>query len=106
MTIKAKPFKTWDEQVDILNEWGNKFIKNKKQRDKILEYLKKYNFQVFVDAFTPLLWQHFEDGITEQNPKFIKSFEFNNLIQLFDFDNYLKNRISDMLEELEKRLKK
>lgn len=106
MKIKAKPFKTWEEQIDILNEWGNNFLKNNEQeKSNILKYLKKYNFQVCVDAFSPLLWQKFEDGINEINPNFLDGFVFNDLLELFNFDNELKKIINNKLEELEKRLK-
>ena len=108
MKINPKPFKTWKQQLDILNKWGNNFIKNNKNKEekkKILEYLRNYNFQVCVDAFTPLLWQNFEDGINEINPKFIKDFKFNDLVELFDLDNSLKNIINNKLQDLEKRLR-
>lgn len=106
MKIKTKPFKTWEEQIDILNEWGNNFLQNnQEQKDQILNYLRKYNFQVFVDAFTPLLWQNFEKGIMDENQKFIENFKFNDLVDLFNFDNYLKRIINSNLEEFEKRLR-
>lgn len=106
MKIKAKPFRTWEEQIDILNELGNNFLKNnKEEKNNILQYLKKYNFQVCVDAFSPLLWQKFEDGINEINPHFLDGFVFNDLQSLFSFDNELKKIINNKLEELEKRLK-
>ena len=106
MKIKTKPFKTWEEQIDILNQWGNNFLQNnQEQKNQILDYLRKYNFQVFVDAFTPLLWQNFEKGIMDENQKFIENFKFNDLVDLFNFDNYLKRIINSNLEEFEKRLR-
>lgn len=106
MIINAKPFKNWEEQVEILNKWGNNFLeKNPNDRPKVLSYLMKYNFQVAVDSFAPLLWTNFEDGMKGKNLNFISNFQFNDLIELFNFDNYLKNLINKELQELEKRLR-
>ena len=87
MIINAKPFKNWEEQVEILNKWGNNFLeKNPNDRPKVLSYLMKYNFQVAVDSFAPLLWTNFEDGMKGKNLNFISNFQFNDLIELFNFD--------------------
>ena len=40
-----------------------------------------------------------------ENLNFISNFQFNDLIELFNFDNYLKNLINKELQELEKRLR-
>ena len=68
MKIKTKPFKTWEEQIGILNEWGNNFLQNnQEQKNQILDYLRKYNFQVSVGGFTLLLWQNYEKEIMDEN---------------------------------------
>lgn len=105
MKIDAKPFKTLDEQLKILNEWGNNFL-DKKPEDRrlVYDYIKKYNFQVCVDGFAPLLWKNLIDGIKEQNLKFIDSFQFKDLKELFNFDKTLKSITNDLLQETEKRL--
>ena len=105
MKIDAKPFKTLEEQLKILNEWGNNFL-DKKPEDRgfVYDYIKKYNFQVCVDGFAPLLWKNLIDGIKEQNLKFIDNFQFKDLKELFNFDKTLKNITNDLLQETEKRL--
>ena len=105
MKIDAKPFKTLDEQLKILNEWGNNFLDKKpEERGLVYDYIKKYNFQVCVDGFAPLLWKNLVEGIKEQNLKFIDSFQFKDLKELFNFDKTLKNITNDLLQEIEKRL--
>ncbi|MBQ3621843.1 Abi family protein [bacterium] len=44
------------------------------------------------------------DGIKEQNLKFIDSFQFKDLKELFNFDKTLKSITNDLLQETEKRL--
>ena len=105
MKIDAKPFKTLEEQINILNEWGNHFLDKKpEERRFVYDYIKKYNFQVCVDGFAPLLWKNLVDGIKEQNLKFIDNFQFKDLKELFNFDKTLKNITNDLLQETEKRL--
>ena len=105
MKIDAKPFKTLDEQLKILNKWGNNFLDKKPEdRGLVYDYIKKYNFQVCVDGFAPLLWKNLVDGIKEQNLKFIDSFQFKDLKELFNFDKTLKSITNDLLQETEKRL--
>ncbi|MBO6042540.1 Abi family protein [bacterium] len=43
--------------------------------------------------------------MNEINPNFLDGFVFNDLLELFNFDNELKKIINNKLEELEKRLK-
>ena len=51
-----------------LNQLGNNFLdRHPKDKQKILRYLKNYNFQISVNAFTPLLWNNLNDGIEEKN---------------------------------------
>lgn len=91
MKIKASPFKSWDKQIEKLNQLGNNFLdKNPKDKQKILRYLKNYNFQISVNAFTPLLWNNLNDWIEEKNLHFIHNFQFDDLIGLFKFDRLLK----------------
>lgn len=106
MKIDAKPFKTLEEQVEILNKWGNGFLsEDSSEKVRVLEYLKKYNFQTSVDSFAPLLWQNLDDGISEIDLKFINNFKFDDLFDLFNFNNGLKNIISELLQDFEKRLR-
>ena len=56
MKIKVKPFKTWQQQVEILNEYGNNFLhKNPGDLSDVLDYLMTNCFQVGIDAFAPFL---------------------------------------------------
>ena len=56
MKITIKSFKTWDEQVEILNQLGNNFLaKNPAAKEKVLAYLKQHGFLAGVDFFAPLL---------------------------------------------------
>ena len=105
MKIDAKPFKTLEELVELLNQWGNNFLdKNPTIKNQVYEYIKKYNFQVCVNGFAPLLWKNLSDGITDTNPKFIENFQFKDLEQLFNFDKTLKTVTTDLLQEVEERL--
>lgn len=106
MKINVEQFKTLHEQIDILNRWGNNFLdKNSKEKEKVLEYLQDNNFQTGVDAFAPLLWKNLDDGIKRKNYKFIDNFKFKDLTNLYDFDSCLKNKINELLQRLEKRLR-
>ena len=54
MTITIKSFKTWDEQVEILNQLGNNFLtKNPAAKKKVLAYLKQHGFLAGVDFLLP-----------------------------------------------------
>ena len=65
MKIDAKPFKTWDEEIKIINQWGNGFLnKDPSKGKKLFKYLKRYGFQTCVKPFVPLLWKDFNDGIS------------------------------------------
>ena len=56
MKITIKSFKTWDEQVEILNQLGNNFLaKNPAAKKKVLAYLKQHGFLAGVDFFAPIL---------------------------------------------------
>ena len=56
MKIDAKPFKTFDEQLKILDEWWNNFLDKKSEnRGLVYDYIKKYNFQVCVDGCSCIL---------------------------------------------------
>lgn len=106
MKINAKPFKTWEEQLEILNKRGNNFLdKNPEDKEAVLDYLKSNNFQVCVDSFAPLLWKNFDDGVSERNVNYIDDFKFSDLEELFNFDNSLKNSINELLQNLERKLK-
>ena len=106
MKIDAKPFKTWDEEIKIINQWGNGFLnKNPSKGKKLFKYLKRYGFQTCVKPFVPLLWKDFNDGISGKNLKFIDNFQLDDLFALFKFDTRLKSVIGDLLQELEKRLR-
>ena len=106
MKIKATPFKSWDEQIEKLNQLGNNFLdRHPKDKQKILRYLKNYNFQISVNAFTPLLWNNLNDGIEEKNLHFIHNFQFDDLIELFKFDRLLKDTINKLLQNVENKLR-
>lgn len=32
MKIRTKPFKTWEEQINILNEWWNNLLQNNQEQ--------------------------------------------------------------------------
>ncbi len=104
--INAKPFKAWEKQLEILDGWFNKKInKDPDVRRRAEKYLKDYNFQVCVDAFAPLLWKNFNDGVSETDLKFDENFNFNDLELLYKFDCYLKDVINTKIEIFEKKLK-
>ena len=106
MKITIKSFKTWDEQVEILNQLGNNFLaKNPAAKKKVLTYLKQHGFLTGVDFFAPLLWNNLKDGINNQNCKFMTGFQFNDLLQLSQFDQSLKFVIQDLLINIRERLK-
>lgn len=106
MKITIKSFKTWDEQVEILNQLGNNFLaKNPAAKKKVLTYLKQHGFLAGVDFFAPLLWNNLKDGINNQNCKFMTGFQFNDLLQLSQFDQSLKFVIQDLLINIRERLK-
>ena len=106
MKIKVKPFKTWQQQIEILNEYGNNFLhKNPGDLSDVLDYLMTNGFQVGVDALAPLLWKNFNDGISKVDLKFINEFKFNDLVELFNFDNCLQSIINKLLQNLERRLR-
>ena len=106
MKINAKLFLTWDEQVETLNKLGNNFLdKNPGDKERVLDYLHKNNFQGCVDFFTPLLWRNLNEGMQNQDCKFIVDFQFNDLLQLFAFDQSLKFAIRDLLINVQERLR-
>lgn len=106
MKIKVEPFKTWQQQIEILTELGNNFLlKNPRDLPNVLDYLMTNGFQIGVDAFAPLLWKNLDDGLSKTNLKFIDEFKFDDLVEIFDFDNCLQSTISKLLQNLERRLR-
>lgn len=83
----VKPFKTLDEQVEILLSRGL-IVKNKKVAKKYLSTINYYR----LSAYTLTL---------RKNDKFYKNVKFEDILEIYYFDMELRHALMQLLESIE-----
>ena len=96
-----KPFKTFKEQVEILNG-GNGGKLRVKTDDETIYYLMRYNYYSIINFYK----EPFLRGKNSKGEDVYKSnVSFNHLKALHDFDKNLRILFFDVLTQLERAFK-
>ncbi len=88
-----KPFKTLDEQIEILKNRNLKF-KNKEDAKK---YLLKYNYYNIVNCYSKFFMNN--------NGNYEKDTHFEDILEVHHFDKEIKNTILKYILEVERHFK-
>lgn len=90
LTKIAKPFKTFEEQVNIL-EKENLIISNK---ERLINYLTEFNFQKVIDGSNnPFLEEHKRHTNNKNQQEYIKDITSDDVLNFFDYNM----QVSDIL---------
>ena len=92
----SKPFKTIDEQIELLKSRGLKIVSI--HRFKI--YLQKYNYHNFINGYNDAFMINFD----RSSNKYITGVESSNIIDLFNFDRTLSGYLLTNLQNIERQL--
>lgn len=96
-----KPFKSYEEQLEILKT-RNLIIENEKEA---LEDIKDINYYNIINGYkTPFLKRDL-NGVLISPETFIDNCNFKNLISLYNLDKELKSLLFGYLLEFERTLK-
>ncbi|UQS84518.1 Abi family protein [Apilactobacillus apisilvae] len=94
-----KPFKTIDEQIDILNKRGLSTNENSKIS------LKQFGYYSIVNGYKWLFLSRNTNGKIVKPEQFIKNSTFDDIRKLYDFDKELRSILYKALLEYESNLR-
>lgn len=89
-----KKFLTYDEQIERLEKTRKLKIVDRK---KFLLYLKKYNYENFVNCYSKYL-------INKDTREFIEGVTSNTLISIFEYDRNISSILLPTILELERHI--
>lgn len=92
----SKPFKTLDEQIELLKQRGLTIVNI--TRFKI--YLQKYNYHNFINGYNDAFMINFD----RSSNKYINGTKSSNIIDLFNFDRTLSGYLLTNLQNIERQL--
>lgn len=96
-----KPFKTFSQQIKILNKDEKLNIRNEISKGKLHEYLKEYNMQKVIDGYNdPFL----DDPNNRSNSFYRNSANSDMILAFFDFEFDLSNLLIKTILRIETRI--
>ena len=96
--IKQKPFLTFEEQLAHLLK-NRKLNVKKENSNKLLAYLKCYNYQNFINGYN----DPFMKGFRRRNNQYIESVTEQSIIELFNYDRWLSKTVLSNIQNFERR---
>lgn len=91
---KLKKFLTINEQIDLLINKGLKIV----NKEKFISYLKKYNYQNFVNGYNDLLFVNQQ----RTKDKYKDNVNSDDLISIFEFDKSITHSILKYILNIER----